>query len=95
MCGCANLARELLRAGHRVCQEVQMHPESISAGGTGYELRFQSLFNAGRAFSFPCDALGRVRLDAMSERARLAYQKAHALVGREYAMPAVLRSDMH
>ncbi len=69
-----------------------MSPSSASV--IGYELRFQSLFHAGRAFSFPCDARGRVLLDAMSERARLACQKAHALVGREYAMPAVLRSHL-
>ncbi len=61
----------------------------------GYEIRFQSLFHAGRAVSFPCDAEGRVELDALSERARLSYLHARALVGREYAAPAVMRSDMH
>jgi len=40
---------------------------------TGFELRFQSLFAAGRALSFPCDAAGRVNLDALSERARRNY----------------------
>jgi len=25
-----------------------------------YELRFQSLFDAGRAYAFPCDASGHV-----------------------------------
>jgi hypothetical protein len=56
---------------------------------TGYELRFQSLFDEGRALSFPCDAQGRVDLDALSERARGNYLYARAVVGREFATPAV------
>jgi len=34
-----------------------------------YELRFESLFQTGRALAFPCDAGGGVRLDALSEKA--------------------------
>ena len=56
-----------------------------------YELRFQSLFNEGRALSFPCDAQGHVDMDALSERARGNYLYARAVVGREYATPAVQR----
>lgn len=56
-----------------------------------YELRFQSLFNEGRALAFPCDAQGRVDMDALSERARGNYLYARAVVGREYATPAVQR----
>ena len=37
---------------------------------TLYELRFQSLFNSGRAFSFPCDSEGHVDLDSLGDRAR-------------------------
>jgi hypothetical protein len=55
-----------------------------------YELRFRSLFQEGRALSFPCDANGQVELDALSERARHNYLFARALMGREYATPAVL-----
>jgi len=66
-----------------------------SGGATGFEIRFQSLFQAGRAVSFPCDAQGHVELDAMSERTRLSYLRVRALVGREYAAPAVLPSDLH
>lgn len=55
----------------------------------GYELRFQSLFDEGRAFAFPCDAEGRVDMDALSERARQNYLYARAVIGREVAMPAV------
>ena len=42
-----------------------------------YELRFESLFQSGRALAFPCDAQGGVRLDALSERARQNYLFAH------------------
>lgn len=54
-----------------------------------FELRFQSLFNQGRAMAFPCDAQGHVDLDALSETARENYFYARAVVGREYAVPAV------
>ena len=60
-----------------------------------YEIRFQSLFNSGRGVSFPCDAQGRVQLEALSERARQFYRRAQELVGREYATPAVIPSDLH
>ena len=56
-----------------------------------YELRFESLFQAGRALAFPCDAQGGVSLDMLSDRARQNYLFARAVVGREYAMPIVLR----
>jgi hypothetical protein len=59
------------------CQEIQ------------FELRFQSLFDSGRGFAFPCDPQGRVDLDQLSERARNNYLFARALVGRELAVPAV------
>ena len=54
-----------------------------------YEIRFQSLFNEGRALTFPCDAAGHVEMDALSERARNNYLYARAVVGLEYATPAV------
>jgi len=63
---------------------------SLSEAGA-YELRFQSLFNEGRALAFPCDAEGHVDMDALSERARGNYLYARAVVGREYATPAVQR----
>ncbi|MFG6440573.1 hypothetical protein [Roseateles sp. LKC17W] len=56
-----------------------------------YELRFESLFQAGRALAFPCDAQGGVLLDALSEQARQNYLFARAVVGRDYAAPIVLR----
>ena len=54
-----------------------------------YELRFQSLFDAGRAYAFPCDAAGHVDLDLLSDAARENYLYARAVVGREFSVPAV------
>jgi hypothetical protein len=54
-----------------------------------YQLRFQSLFQEGRAFAFPCDAKGRVDIDALSDKARINYFYARTVVGREFAAPAV------
>ena len=59
---------------------------------TRYELRFQSLYHEGRAYAFPCDAAGRVDMDALSDRALNNYLYARALVGRDLLMPAVQRS---
>jgi hypothetical protein len=63
-----------------------------------YEIRFQSLYQEGRALSFPCDERGQVQLDSMSERARENYLYARAVIGREYAYPEVRRAwrrDVH
>lgn len=56
----------------------------------GFELRFQSLFDSGRALAFACDAQGRIDLDRLSEKARERYLYARALVGRDFATPRVL-----
>ena len=55
----------------------------------GFELRFRSLFNEGRALAFPCDGAGRVDIDALSERARSNYFYARTVIGREFSHPAV------
>lgn len=62
--------------------------------GTRYELRFQSLFNEGRGYAFPCDADGQVDLDALSERLRNTYLFARTIVGRDLAAPAVRLSTL-
>ena len=54
-----------------------------------FQLRFQSLFDPGRGFAFPCDEQGQVDMDALSERARNNYRYARAMIGREVANPAV------
>lgn len=60
-----------------------------------YELRFRSLFHEGRAYAFPCDAAGRVDMDALSDRARDNYFYARTVIGREVSMPAVQPCGMH
>ncbi len=73
-----------------------MNTSSISSNNlAGYELRFQSLFDEGRGYAFPCDAVGRVDLDTLSERARLNYFSARALVGRDFSTPVVQRATLH
>ena len=66
-----------------------MNSRPLPLGGHDYELRFESLCEAGGALAFPCDAQGGVRMDALSERARQNYLFARAVVGREYATPIV------
>ncbi len=60
-----------------------------------FELRYRSLFNEGRGYSFPCDAAGNVDIDALGERARNNYFFAHSVVGRDFAMPAVQCCGLH
>jgi hypothetical protein len=67
----------------------------IDSTPTQFELRFQSLFDNGRGFSFPCDLKGQVDLDRLSDRARNNYFYARAVVGRELAFPAVQRTVLH
>jgi len=54
-----------------------------------FQLCFRSLFDSGRGFAFPCDPKGQVDLDSMSEKARLNYFYARAMIGRELTYPAV------
>jgi len=52
-------------------------------------LTFRSIYNEGRALSFPCDSQGDVLLDGLSERARTNYFFARTTVGREFLFPVV------
>ena len=56
-----------------------------------YELRFRSLFDAGRSYGFPCDECGHVDMDALSASALDGYLYARAVIGCEVAWPAVQR----
>ena len=67
---------------------MRSHPVHAERSAT-FEIRFQSLFNEGRGLAFPCDADGRVDLEALSERGRSNYLFARAMVGREFATPDV------
>jgi hypothetical protein len=69
--------------------------DAENATECSFELRFQSLFNDGRALAFPCDATGHVALDALSERARNNYFYARTVVGRDFATPAVRPALAH
>ena len=60
--------------------------------GDHFEIRFLSLFTEGRGLAFPCDAAGHVDLDGLSERGRVNYLYARAMVGREYTTPAICLS---
>ncbi len=66
-----------------------MNASSTTRTHAAYELRFRSMFDPGRGYSFPCDADGCVELDALSDAARNNYLYARALVGRDLGAPAV------
>ena len=61
------------------------------AAAATFELRFDSLYQPGRGLAFPCDGVGHVDLDRLAPRARSNYLFARAMIGREYASPAVRR----
>jgi hypothetical protein len=54
-----------------------------------HELRFVSLHHPGRGVAVPCDEHGQVDLTSLTERLRVAYFGARAMVGRDYAFPTV------
>ena len=58
-----------------------------------FELRFQSLFDAGRAYAFPCDSAGHVDMDALGDRVRDSYLYARAVIGHEFSAPFVQPSS--
>jgi len=62
---------------------------------TQYELRFESLVDSRRAYVFPCDASGRVDMDALSDTARHNYLYARTVIGREFSVPAVRVTAEH
>jgi hypothetical protein len=71
----------------------RMSPHSARVPA-GVELRFAHRSNVLRSLAFPCDAAGRVDLDALDERRRNEYLFARALRGRDYHFP-VLASCEH
>jgi len=66
-----------------------MNIASMTQAEPRYELRFRSLFDDGRGYSFPCDSSGCVELDALTEHGRSNYFFARTVIGREFATPAV------
>ena len=67
---------------------------TLTASG-GYELRFQPLSDNHRAFAFPCDAVGHVDMDSLSEPMFNNYLYARAMMGLELAWPQVRVSPSH
>jgi len=55
-----------------------------------HELLFVALEDGSEGYAFPCDPAGRVELDRLSERERIDYLYARAVVGREVAPPSVI-----
>lgn len=68
-----------------MAQTVSMPVESE------FEVHFRSLLQRGLNLIFPCDGEGHVDLDGLSECAKTNYLFARAMIGREYASPAVCR----
>ncbi|MEO7941411.1 MAG: hypothetical protein ABIR55_22525 [Burkholderiaceae bacterium] len=57
------------------------------------ELRFLPITESMQCLTFPCDAVGRVDLDSLGDRARNTYLFARALMGRDYAFPVICTID--
>jgi hypothetical protein len=68
-------------------QEHAMHTDTLDR--CAFELHFQPLANTARAMVFPCDAKGRVDMDALGPRALCDYLFARAFIGREFRFPTV------
>ena len=68
---------------------------AADAAPSQFEIRFESLFDAGRAMSFPCDQQGHVDLDSLPVRARNNYLFARAMVGTDFLPPAVRGRNNH
>jgi len=66
---------------------ASMSASLVERESANFELRFQSLRNAGHAISFPCDASGEVNMDKLSEVERVRYFYARAVIGREFSFP--------
>jgi hypothetical protein len=66
-------------------------PPAVEPSRIRYELRFTSLSDRGRGYTFPCDAQGHVDIDALSDRVRTSYLFARAVVGNVLAAPTVSR----
>ena len=65
---------------------------SVSHEADQFELCFPSLHAEDLSLSFPCDADGRVDMDALSEMARHRYFYARTVVGREFSTPELKRA---
>ena len=55
-----------------------------------FEIRFPSLIDGRQALAFPCDAQGRVDMDALGERRTCDYLFARATMGRDFDRPRIV-----
>jgi hypothetical protein len=62
-------------------------------GAAGWELHFRPLVDGACGCTVPCDADGRVDLDALGDQTRRHYLYARALVGGRYARPVIRPAD--
>ena len=69
-----------------------MPPLHAARPDAQYVLRFQPLRQDRTDVRVPCDAAGRVDLDALEEPLRLAYYFARTLIGRDFRSPCVQRT---
>lgn len=73
-----------------ICIERPTQDEAGCTRPCRYELRFCSLFDEHRGLSFPCDQRGQVCIDELKPQERRNYFFARALVGHDFALPAVV-----
>jgi hypothetical protein len=84
-----------IKPGFQREQGSQMEiKRTISQEVAAYELRYQSLLEAGHTYVFPCDADGHVNMDALSDAVREMYLYVRAVVGREVSAPAVIGASV-
>ena len=88
--GLATVRSEMDKIADSLPRWAQPQAVADTAADRHYELRFDSLFDIGRAFRFPCDALGRVALESLSTRQRQSLERVMDLVGRDYAAPQLV-----
>jgi len=62
-------------------------------GAAGWDLHFRPLEDGACSCTVPCDADGRVDLDALGDKTRRHYLYARALVGGRYARPVIRPAD--
>jgi hypothetical protein len=87
------------RASNHRFQEPSMNASTMTrqdaAEAATFELRYSSLQEQDRVFSFPCDQAGHVDIDALDALTRLNYFYARTVIGREFARPVVTPVTLH
>lgn len=66
-----------------------MNANALARRDAQFELRFGSLYEPGRAYTFPCDADGHVSVERLPQRQQQSFLRVRQLVGREFAAPVI------